>query len=855
MLSRVASPRSFPVGTIQFRGSIGKPLNAPSTRGRRLRDAARRLLTAVRVTAPRGLMESLEDRTLMSKTPSGVAVFSPPVLDASNPTPVQDVTFYGTRRSDSLIVTRAADDHLQVVLNGAAPVDLGIPTGTVTILAGNGHDRVTIQDLAGDSGTLDTVVGNITVDGGSGNDEITSASGNDNLIGGSGNDVINGGAGDDQIDGGKGNDHLVGSKGVDHLIGGSGRNSLAADGQDTLDTSGSGNNLISPTANAPKLTSTATPLAFFGTPTGLTPTQIRTQYGFGSLTDASYNNRGDGQAIAVVIPYDVLNVRASVNAFSTQFGLPLVNTTTLPIISAQGTTSPVDPDPNHGWEAEACLDLEWAHAIAPNAQLYLITTDSDLFTDLFAGVDAAVNTLVSRHGGGTVLMTWGSQNGELNPSLQAYLDQSFTRRAAQSVTFVTGAGDVAGTASYPSTSPYVVSVGGTSLVKDTLGNLTGQETAWSLGGGGTSGTYPTPGFQTGTTVNGVQVARRSTPDIAFNADPNSGVALYVATGFGDVDGDMVLDSGWLPGGAGGTSAAAPAIAGLVALANQQRFTVGRDFLGIRFNDAIYDLNRVYAGFYFNDITTGASGANTAVAGYDLVTGNGSPKGQLLVDRLGTAGDRVVLSNNVTWTGSFLEAINRTGPLASPGGGYVNGTGSVSGLNQFTLTLTPRVDLTPQIPSFPSGSGTSGTSGNNITPSNIFVDQFTPVTLFRLNDNTVHGFARVNVTILLIPMALPVPTSPPPPPPPPGVPPPPPPPPTPTSPPPPVPGTFLPGQDSTPVVVPEIRTWTLQVNFNGVIYRDRKGREHIKGTFINQGRQLGQEPVQGDEVVFRGDFKT
>jgi len=131
-----------------------------------------------------------------------------------------------------------------------------------------------------------------------------------------------------------------------------------------------------------------------------------------------------------VIPYDVKNVRLSVNTFSDEFGLPNVDTTTLQIITAQGNFAPDDPDPNHGWEAEACLNLEWVHAIAPSAQLFVVLTDSDLFTDLFAGIDKAVDTLVSQYGGGTVLATFGSQNGELNPSLQAYLDQSFTRRAA-----------------------------------------------------------------------------------------------------------------------------------------------------------------------------------------------------------------------------------------------------------------------------------------------------------------------------------------------------------------------------------------------------------------------------------------
>ncbi|HEX8912536.1 MAG TPA: S53 family peptidase, partial [Humisphaera sp.] len=619
-------------------------------------------------------------------------------------------------------------------------------------------------------------------------------------------------------------------------------------------------NIVSPTATAPRSTAKANPLAVFGTRTGLTPGQIRNQYGFGNLADQTYANRGAGQAIAVVIPYDVNQVRASVNTFATEFSLPQVDTNNLQIINAAGVTPPQDPDPNNGWETEACLNLEWVHAIAPQAQLYLILANSDLFTDMFVGVDRAVDTLVSRHGGGTVLMTFGSQNGELNSGLQAYLDQSFTRRAARDVTFVTGSGDVPGTVSYPSTSPYVVSVGGTSLERDTLGDLTGNETGWSNSGGGLSSVYTTaPGFQTGTTVGGVQVARRATPDLSFNADPASGYALYVAEGFGDIDQDGTADSGWLPGGAGGTSAAAPIAAGMIALANEVRLASGRGYLGEGFNDAIYDLNRVYPGFYFNDITTGTSGANSAATGYDLVTGNGSPRAGLLIDRLASAATRSLNSTRVEWFGEFKEAINKVGVISTPGGGFVNGTGSIAGNNQLSMTLTPRYDLTPQAPVSQAGGNAAGGSGtttaNNIIPTQIVVDQFTPVTLLRLDNNTVTGTARVNVTIALAPLSLPSPSSPddsagtggttggtgt-----------------TPT--PSPIPGFFVAGVDDSvpPNVNGEIRTWQIDLIFSGQVYRDSKGRERIKGTFINRFSLYnpGGEPVEGLEPIFRGDFKA
>jgi hypothetical protein len=88
-----------------------------------------------------------------------------------------------------------------------------------------------------------------------------------------------------------------------------------------------------------------------------------------------------------------------------------------------------------------------------------------------------------------------------------------------------------------------------------------------------------------------------------------------------------------------------------------------------FNDAIYDLNAAFPGAYFNDITTGTSGGNAAIAGYDLVTGNGSPRAQLLIDRLESAGDKPINTQNLKWSASFTEAINKTGPLASAGAGF------------------------------------------------------------------------------------------------------------------------------------------------------------------------------------------
>lgn len=782
--------------------------------------------------------ETLEPRQFLSATVG-------PVIENG------ELTFYGTGKADTIEVSRNTEGLL-FKLNGTN-YQVNDAVTKVTILGLGGADTISVFD------TSEGTVGPVTIDGGGGNDKILGGDGNDFLYGAGGNDLVQGGNGDDYVNGGLGNDRLTGGRGADNLVGGAGRNVYNA-GNDVGDTDDAGTvrrNIQSTLATRPTTTDDAVPLQVFGNVTGLTPTQIRTQYAFGDLADQTYTNRGAGQAVAVVIPYNVNSILTSVNTFSSQFGLPTVDNNTLTTIYASGSVPQADPDPEGGWEAEAALQLEWIHAIAPLAQLYLVLADSDLFTDLFLAVDKAVDTLVSRHGGGVAVMSFGSQTGELNVSLQAYLDQSFTRKAAKNVTFVAGSGD-ASALSYPSVSPYVVSVGGTSLQRDTLGGLTGNETGWNLGGGGIVGvgSYPTPGFQIGTTLNGVQVARRATPDLAFNADPVSGLALYVANGFGDVDGDLVADSGWLPGGAGGTSAATPIAAGLVALANEQRASRQRGFLGQRFNDVIYDLNRVYPAGYFTDVIGGTSGtganAKTAIAGYDLVTGNGSPKAQLLIDRLATAGITTITGTNVEWFGEFREAINKIGSVQSAASGFVNGFGSVAGNNRLTMQLVPDYSQTPAPPIPPTVGSTSsgGTSGNNVDPAlvGIAVNNFAPITLFRLEDNTVTGTSSVRVTLILVPTVIPAPTDPTsPPPPPPGA--------TPT----PVPGLFVAGLDDSvpPDPVGEVRTWVIDLQFSGRIQRDSRGRERIKGEFINRFSLYnpGGAPVEGLEPIFKGTFKV
>ena len=178
---------------------------------------------------------------------------------------------------------------------------------------------------------------------------------------------------------------------------------------------------------------------------------------------------------------------------------------------------------NGNWEIEEALDIEWAHAIAPGASIVLVEASSESNADLFA----AIKTAASLPGVSAVSMSWG-----LNEfSGETALDSTFVTPAGhQGVTFVAASGDSGGFAPdaqgdptttpgilYPAASPRVVGVGGTTLNLNSDSTYN-SETAWSLSGGGTSLFEARPAFQQGAQ----STAFRTVPDVAFDADPNTG---------------------------------------------------------------------------------------------------------------------------------------------------------------------------------------------------------------------------------------------------------------------------------------------------------------------------------------------
>jgi autotransporter-associated beta strand protein len=412
-------------------------------------------------------------------------------------------------------------------------------------------------------------------------------------------------------------------------------------------------------------------------PSALVPNQLRGAYGLGTYNSSGVLSGaitfhglpadGTGQTIAIVDAYDAPNALSDLNTFSAAYNLPQFNVAggpTFEKLNEYGAPALPGTDPNGAynggssgdWEVEESLDIEWAHVVAPMANIILFEA-SEANDPL--GLFTAVQTAAATTDVVVVSMSWSADEF----SSEAYYDSDFTTPAGHlggsgttgaelpgGVTFLASTGDegaygTAGTANdettitpqYPASSPNVVAVGGTTLSPN--GDAYGSEASWGngtssgiLGGGGggisgTSGINPEtqPAYQDGV-VSSFSTADRTYPDVAADASPATGVPIYdsfVANGV----------SHWLS--VGGTSLSCPLWAGMVALADQGRAIAGLGSLDgpSQTLPALYQLS--FADF--NDITSGnpigPSPTYSPGTGYNLATGLGSPVGNLLIPQL------------------------------------------------------------------------------------------------------------------------------------------------------------------------------------------------------------------------------
>jgi kumamolisin len=325
----------------------------------------------------------------------------------------------------------------------------------------------------------------------------------------------------------------------------------------------------------------ASPLA---TPSGFSPAQIHSAYGIPST--------GGSGTIVIVDAYDDRYALADFNAFSAQYGLAQETSTNvtastnkvLQVVYASGSK----PRFNSGWSQEEDLDIEWAHAMAPNAKIVLVEAASNSNANLYAAEDKAATIA----GVQQCSNSWGG--GE--SSGESSSDSHFSHAG---VTYLFSTGDTGGAKDYPAASPNVVAVGGTSLVLNGSGNRS-SETVWNGTGCGASSYEPRPAYQNG--VSSVVGSARGIGDVAAVADPNTGVAVR-------------WNGGWYV--FGGTSVACPVIAGIINTAGSNR------------GGAVAENTFIYGGLggaNFFDVTSGSAGSNSARVGYDFPTGVGSPKG-------------------------------------------------------------------------------------------------------------------------------------------------------------------------------------------------------------------------------------
>jgi len=364
------------------------------------------------------------------------------------------------------------------------------------------------------------------------------------------------------------------------------------------------------------------------TPQGYSPQQISQAYAFNQVSlTGGVTGDGSGQTIAIVDAYNDPNIQADLGVFDAQYGLAAPPSLT---IVGQSGGSPGSIATNGDWGGEISLDVEWAHAMAPGANILLVEAKSDSLANLLSAVDYARNA----PGVSVVSMSWGSSEF----SGQSYYDSYFqTPTGHQGVTFIAAAGDNGSWygPEWPSSSQYVMSVGGTTLFTDNAGNYV-RELAWNDGqggggGGGVSSVVGEPHYQERAQRSGM----RSCPDVSYAADPNNGFAMYdsLPDSYGDVNWQEV----------GGTSAGSPQWAALIAIANQARgleslpsLDGAQSTLPILYALYVRPSSPNYSTYteYFHDVVRGwTSYSIRATPGYDLATGLGTPMANMIVQAM------------------------------------------------------------------------------------------------------------------------------------------------------------------------------------------------------------------------------
>jgi kumamolisin len=308
------------------------------------------------------------------------------------------------------------------------------------------------------------------------------------------------------------------------------------------------------------------------------------------IATTSTNPSGGARAIALVDAYDNPDALTDLTTFSNQFGLPIP---TFSQVYAQGSKPQNNPG---GWSLEEALDIEMAHAMAPNAEIILVEAAQPTNADLYAAENFAANLVVAA-GGGEISNSWSG--GETRS--ETGNDSKYFNTAG--IVYFASTGDTAFSLGYPAVSPNVVAAGGTSI-KRSGGSFTSEQywdNQYGGGGGGLSRYEKIPSYQN--VIKTIVGTKRGVPDISFDADPVTGPAMY------DADGGY----GWIQ--IGGTSVSSPALAGIINAAGS--FATSSN---VELTELYNDYGSSNYSSEFRDITLGNSKCKV---GWDVCTGIGS----------------------------------------------------------------------------------------------------------------------------------------------------------------------------------------------------------------------------------------
>ncbi len=331
--------------------------------------------------------------------------------------------------------------------------------------------------------------------------------------------------------------------------------------------------------------------------TGRATTAAAPPAGYGPADLASAYNLPTGtstKTIAIVDAFGYPTAEADLAVYRQTFGLPACTVASgcLRIVNQDGAPSPL-PAGDFGWAIESALDLQAASAACPTCRLLLVEGDDNSFEALAAATDTAV-----RLGASVVSNSYGAdENNGLQPFEASYNNHP-------GVPILASSGDFGfGIPSWPAVLPNVIAVGGTTLTR--ARNARGwTEQAWSGAGSGCSAWYDKPAWQ-----HDPNCPMRTTADVAAVADPDTGLAVYDTYLFGP--------GTWLI--VGGTSAASPFIAGVIAsTGHPERVTGGSIYA--KPASAFYDTVGGSNGFCGEDYLC------TGLPGYDAPTGRGTPHG-------------------------------------------------------------------------------------------------------------------------------------------------------------------------------------------------------------------------------------